>query len=461
MKRILVLGAGQSSPYLIRWLLDRATSRDWHVTVADTDRAAAAARVADNPRGTGIRMDVADPHERATRFAAADVVVNLLPPLFELPVAWSCVQTHTPTVSASYMDPKVAALDADARERGVLLLAELGLDPGIDLMSTMALLDEIRDRDGRVVSYESYGSGVPDPAAVDNPFSYAITWNPRNVVMAGQEGALFRRDGRLRAAPAPRLFRTTWPVDVPGIGTMEAYPNRDSLRYLEPFHLDDCPTVIRGTLRFPGWCETWHQIVKLGLPLETLRVPGLAAMTWRELVASFLPDDDLRDDDLRGDDPADSVLRDTARFLGLEPADPIMTRLEWLGLFSDEPIGAGAATPAEALIALLKSRLKLAATGRDLVILLHRLEYERPDGTRGRVTSTLREFGEPGGITAMARTVGLPMALAVERILTGELSLVGAQLPTHPDVYRPLLEALADEDVRFDEEWDDADESPE
>ncbi len=447
MKRILVVGAGQSSPYLIRWLLERAGARRWHVTVADTDEAAARARVDGHAHATAIRLDVADPQERSTRFAAADVVVNLLPPQFELPVAWSCVEHRTPMLTASYLDPKVAALDEDARERGVLLLAELGLDPGIDLMSTMELLKQIREDGGRVVSYESYGSGVPDPASVDNPFNYAITWNPRNVVMAGQEGALFRRDGRLRAAPPSRLFRTTWPVDVPGVGAMEAYPNRDSLRYVDPFELEDCPTVIRGTLRFPGWCDTWHQVVRLGLPLETLRVPGLDALSWRDLVAAFLPDIDPATAD-------DEEVRDaTARFLGLDPDDVVMDRLEWLGLFGDKPIGAGVGTPAEALIRLLRDRLRLAPTGRDLVILLHRLAYERPDGTRGMVTSTLKEWGEPGGTTAMARTVGLPLALAVERILTGELSLTGVHTPTHPMVYRPLLEALAQHGVRFEEEW--------
>lgn len=446
MKRILVLGAGQSSPYLIRWLLERAARRGWHVTVADTDEAAARTRVGDHPHGDAIRLDVSEPRDRAARFAASDVVVNLLPPQFEFPVAWSCVEHRTPMLTASYLDPKVAALDAQARERGVLLLAELGLDPGIDLMSTMELLDAVRAEDGRVVSYESYGSGVPDPAAVDNPFTYAITWNPRNVVMAGQEGALFRRDGRLRAAPPARLFRTTWPVDVPGLGAMEAYPNRDSLRYVDAFELRDCPTVIRGTLRFPGWCDTWHQVVRLGLPLETLRVPGLDALSWRELVTAFLPDAD----------PSAQIRDEVARFLGLDPADAIMERLEWLGLFSDQPIGGGVGTPAEALVRLLRDRLKLATTGRDLVILLHRLEFERPDGSRGVVVSTLREWGEPGGITAMARTVGLPLALAVERILTDELTLTGAHIPTHPGIYRPILDALAEHGVRLEEVWSES-----
>ncbi|MFW5952033.1 MAG: saccharopine dehydrogenase C-terminal domain-containing protein [Gemmatimonadota bacterium] len=452
MSEILVLGAGQSSPYLIQWLLERAGERGWHVTVADTDRAAAAARIDGHPRGSALELDVADPQERGRRFDAADIVVNLLPPRFELPVAFSCVEHDTPMVTASYLDPAVAALDADARKRGVLLLTEMGLDPGIDLMSTMELLEQIRERDGRVISYESYGSGVPDPAAVDNPFTYAITWNPRNVVMAGQEGALFRRDGRLRAAPAPRLFRTTWPVHVPELGAMEAYPNRDSLRYIEPFDLDDCPTVIRGTLRFPGWCETWHQVVQLGLPLETLRVPGLEAMTWRELIATFLPDGRPGPSD-----PSDgeAVAQATAEFLGLEVHGPVMNRLRWLGFFSDTPIGEGATTPAQALVLLLRSRLHLAATGRDLVILHHRLGYERPDGTRGVVTSSLREWGQPGGVTAMARTVGLPIALAVERILSGELNLSGAHIPTHPAIYRPLLAALAAHGVRFEDAWEE------
>jgi saccharopine dehydrogenase-like NADP-dependent oxidoreductase len=453
VKRILVVGAGQSSPYLIRWLLERAESRDWQVTVGDVDEGLAASRIQGHPRGRAMFFDVSDPQERGRLFDDAEIVVNLLPPRFELPVAWSGVEHGTPVITASYLDPRVAALDDEARSRGVLILAEMGLDPGIDLMSTMRLLEEIRRRDGRVVSYESYGSGVPDPDAVDNPFAYAITWNPRNVVMAGQEGAMFLRDGRLRVVPASRLFRTTWPVRVDGIGTMEAYPNRDSLRYSARFGLDGCPTVIRGTLRFPGWCETWHQVVRLGLPLETLVVPGLAGLTWRELVAAVLPEE-VADAGTPGGGTADLEAR-VADFLGLDPGDPVMARLAWLGLFSDSPVDGGARTPAEALVALLRSRLRLPDGGRDLVILLHRLVYERPDGSHGVVVSTLREWGDPGGPTAMARTVGLPMALAVDRILAGEITLTGAHIPTHPGIYDPILDALAGEGIAFDERWTD------
>ncbi|MEJ2504159.1 MAG: saccharopine dehydrogenase C-terminal domain-containing protein, partial [Gemmatimonadota bacterium] len=368
MKRILVIGAGQSSPFLIRWLLVRAESRDWQVTVGDVDAELAADRVAGHPRGRALRFDVSDPQDRGRRFDEAEIVVNLLPARFELPVAWTGVEHGTPVVTASYLDPRVAALDGEARARGVLILAEMGLDPGIDLMSTMRLLEEIRRRDGRVVSYESYGSGVPDPSAVDNPFRYAITWNPRNVVMAGQEGAMYLRDGRLHIVPASRLFRTTWPVDVQGIGAMEAYPNRDSLRYTNAFGLDGCPTVIRGTLRFPGWCEAWHHVVRLGLPLETVHVPGLADMRWRTLVSAMLPDPGPD-----GSGSVDGVEDRLAAFLGLERDDPVLRRLEWLGLLSDAPVGGDARTPAQALVQLLRSRLRLPDGGRDLVILLHRL----------------------------------------------------------------------------------------
>ena len=460
MKRIFVVGAGQSSPYLIRWLLDRAESRDWQVTVGDVDLGLAESRVAGHPRGRAIFFDVSDPQERGRLFDEAEIVVNLLPPRFELPVAWTGVEHGTPVVTASYMDARVAALDAEARARGVLLLAEMGLDPGIDLMSTMRLLEAIRREGGRVVSYESYGSGVPDPEAVDNPFRYAITWNPRNVVMAGQEGAMFLRDGRLRVVPALRLFRTTWPVAVDGIGTMEAYPNRDSLRYTTRFGLEGCPTVIRGTLRFPGWCETWHQVVRLGLPLETLVVPGLEEMTWRQLVTAVLPDDAS---DAPADGPgAPADLEDrVAGYLGLDRDAPVMARLRWLGLFSDAPVDGRARTPSEALVALLRSRLRLPEGGRDLVILLHRLVYERPDGRRSEVVSTLREWGEPGGPTAMARTVGLPMALAVDRILSGEIGLTGAHIPTRPEIYDPILDALTGEGIRFDERWTDETNRPE
>lgn len=452
MQEILVLGAGHSSPYLIRHLLDGAAAGDWRVTVADRDPELAARRVAGHPRGRAIAFDAAadagpnpagDP--AGDPIAAADLVVTLMPPALQPAVARRAVAGGTPMISASYADPRLSALDAEARARGVLLLSEMGLDPGIDHMSAMALLERVRAEGGEVEGFVSYGSGVPAPDSRANPLGYAVTWNPRNVVMAGGDGAQYLRNGRIRRVPWRRVFADVWPVEVPGVGTMEAYPNRDALAYRAVFGLGGAATMIRGTLRWPGFAAAWLAVVRLGLPDEKLAVPDLPRRAWAELVEMHLPEDASE----RG--TGGGVRERAARFLGLDPDGAAIAALDWLGLFAERAIGGAAATPAEALAALLAERLALPPGGRDMVVLQHELTVRRPAGGRERLISTLVEHGEPGGITAMARTVGLPAAVAARMVLAGELTLTGCRIPTDPRIYRPVLAELEREGLRFDE----------
>jgi saccharopine dehydrogenase-like NADP-dependent oxidoreductase len=442
MRTILVLGAGQSAPFLIRWLLDAAAEGDWRVVVADRDPEAAAARVGGHLRGEARRLDAADPAARAAAVAGADLVVNLLPPSFQPEVARDCVAAGRHMVSASYAAPEVVALSDEARRRGVVLLTEIGLDPGIDHMSAMALVDRLRAAGGEVVGFESYGSGVPAPDSIANPLGYAITWNPRNVVLAATAGARYLRRGKLKVVPWERVFADTWPVEVEGVGPMEAYPNRDSLAYRRVFGLESAATVLRGTLRHPGFCRVWRQVVRLGLPDDRIPIPDLAERSWAELVEMFLPDG------------AGTVEQRVAELLGLAEGSPEMEALRWLGLFSGEPVGGAEpapATAADALVGLLQRKLALPPGGRDLVVLLHDLEVAYEGGARReRVTSTLTVYGEPGGVTAMARTVGLPAAIAAKLILDTERpEHLGCQIPTEPGIYRPILRELEREGVRF------------
>lgn len=435
MKRILVLGAGQSAGYLIEHLLAIAAREGWFVTVGDRDPELAARRVGDHPHGEAVGFDAGDTELTASQVAASDVVVNLLPQRFQTVLAWTCLRHDCHLVSVSYRDREMDEMDEDARRRGVLLLTEVGLDPGIDHMSAMAALERVRERGGVVDTFESYGAGLPAPEVEANPLRYCVTWNPRNVVMAGESGAQYLQRGRLKLAPWHRVFEHTWTREVPGLGEMEAYPNRDSLAYRDIFGLHDATTLVRGTLRYPGWCELWRAVVSLGLPNETLVIPDLADRGFRELVEMFLPDD------ARGR----SLESRVAECLGLEEDGDVMRSLAWLGLFSDEPCGPHVNTAAEALVRLLERRLALPADGRDMVLLLHLIEARYPDEgeRRERIRSTLLDFGEPGGWTAMARTVGLPAALATSLLLRGELPLTGAHIPTHPAVYRPVLAGLA------------------
>lgn len=442
MREILVLGAGQSAPYLIRYLLDNAQAGEWTVTVADRDLGQAEARVADHPRGRATTLDVGNMEARGAQIRAADLVVNLLPPGFQPQVARDCVELGRPMVSASYRHPEVVALQEDARRRGVLLLTEMGLDPGIDLMSAMSLLRRVRDRGGRAESFESFGSGVPAPDSASHPLRYAITWNPRNVVMSAEFGAQYLEEGQIKIVPWHRVFQDTWKVEVAGVGTMEAYPNRDSLAYRDSFGLEDARTVIRGTLRYPGWCETWLQVVRLGLPKEDVVIPGLCSRSCRDMVEMFLPHS------VSGS----NVEQRVAEFLGLSPTGRVMENLASLGLFSPEPMGCSGETPAEALIHLLRERLALPPGGRDMIIILHQLVVRLPgEDEPRRVTSTLVERGEAGGMTAMARTVGLPMGIAARLILAGRVELTGSPLPTHRELYGPILAELEREGIRFTE----------
>lgn len=443
MKRILVLGAGQSAGFLIEHLLAAAQEQGWFVTVGDRDPELAARRVGEHPCGEAIDFDAGDTEMTASQVAATDVVVNLLPQRFQPILARACLQHGSHLVSVSYRDREMDAMDEEARRRGVLLLTEVGLDPGIDHMAAMSCLERVRSRQGIVEAFESYGAGLPAPEVAANPLRYCVTWNPRNVVMAGESGAQYLRAGRIKLAPWHRVFQHTWAREVPGIGVMEAYPNRDSLAYRDLFGLDAAHTLVRGTLRYPGWCALWRAVVALGLPNETLAVPDLPERSLGELVGMFLPDDGTG---------ADLPAR-VADWLGLDPDGPVMEALAWLGLFSDEPCGAPARTAAEALAWLLETRLALPTGARDMVLLLHLVEarYPREGDRRERLRSTLIDYGRPGGWTAMARTVGLPASLATRLLLTGELPLTGSHIPTHPAIYRPILEGLAAAGLRLEE----------
>ena len=444
MKQVLVLGAGRSAPFLVHRLLDMAEASDWFVTVADLDRSAAEWLVAGHSRGAAIRFDVNDAAMRDARISQADVVINMLAPAFQHLVAWDCLSHGTHMLSVSYRDEAVRALDSDAQRRGVLILSELGLDPGIDHMSAMALLDRIRGEGGRVHAFRSYGSGVPAPGQEVNPLGYWVTWNPRNVVMSGARGAQYKEHGRIRLVPHHRVFRHTWPVEVEGVGTMIAYPNRDSVSYGAVFGLDEAETILRATMRWPGWCETWDAVVRLGLPNESLRIPDLCERSAREVVEMFLPG--------IGAPPADGfeVESRVASLLGIPVDGDVIRNLRWLGLFSDDRLECDGRTPAEMMNHLLRTRLTIPAGGRDMVVLRHELDVIGSDGGEEVITSTMATEGA-AGFTAMSRTVGLPTALAAQLLLDGGLTLTGSLIPTHPAVYGPILNALEAEGLVFEE----------
>ena len=442
MKKILVLGAGQSAPFLIHRLLELAKTRDWKITVGDLDKALAEERIAGHEKGEAIHFDVTHGEMREAAITNSDLVINMLSPRFLDLIAGECVTYGKSMFSVSYRTRGLREMDTDAQRKGLLLLSELGLDPGIDHMSAMSLIKRKRAEGGRIMSFCSYGSGVPAPESIDNPLGYAVTWNPRNVVMSAENGAQYMEEGNIKCVGWQHVFHHTWLLDVPGVGKMEAYPNRDSLSYMQSFGIEDVHTMIRGTLRYPGWSETWACIVKLGLPNEHLEIPRLCDHTYREVVEMFLP---LNLD--RGVELAPRL----ARFLQISPTGKIMDNLRWLGLLTDEKVECEGNTAAAMLIALIQRKMPLRPDKRDMVVLLHRVEVGYEDRPDEHIISAMVHKGEPGGFTAMSQAVGLPVVIAARMFLDGELELTGSHIPLHPSIYEPQLRELAAEGMGFQE----------
>ena len=452
MKNVLILGAGQSSPFLITYMLEQAEKYDWFVKVADYDYDSACKKVCNHPRGEAVQFDVNDENLRNELIKKSDIVINFLAPPFQYLIALDCLTHSKHAISASYENSRIGLLNDDAKRKEILILNEMGLDPGIDHMSAMSMIQRIRDNGGFITSFVSYGSGVPAPDVKSNPLNYCITWNSRNVVMAGDVGALYMEEGHMKVLPYEQLFHRTWTVDVEGVGTFEAYPNRDSMVYQDLFKLSKVKTMVRGTLRYPGWSETWAQIVKLGIPNEYLKIPNLDKITYKEFTEMFLP--------INAN--GSKIEPRVANFLKISPTGRIMENFRWLGLFSDEIIGGNVKTSTDVMQKILVNKMPLPEGARDMVMLVHRIEAEYPkQNKKEKYISTMVDYGEPNGITAIAKTVGAPAGIAAKLILLDELKLTGTHIPTHPEIYEKVLKELEELNLKFVEKVEEIDiESP-
>ena len=443
--RLLLLGAGRSASSLIQYLLRHAPTENWFLTVADVNPAHLAPILAAHSQyARAVPFDLANEAQLEELVSQADAVISMLPAALHLVVAQACVRQGRHLATASYVSPEIRALHDEAEAAGVTLLMECGLDPGLDHMSAMRAIAHIRARGGVLTSFKSYCGGLLAPAAEgDNPWKYKFTWNPRNVVLAGQSTAKFLENGHLRFIPYQQLFARTETLTVPGYGDFEGYANRDSLSYRAPYGLDNIPTILRGTLRRPGYCAAWHALVRLGLTDDTVNLGNPETLTWAELVAAYLPAAPI---------PGLDVAQRTAAYLGLNPIGEEMGRLNWLGLFSDRPVGHGHATPAQLLERLLAEKWQLQPHDHDLIVMQHLFEFEL-HGTTRRLTSSLAVVGDDATHTGMAKTVGLPLGMAVRRLLRGEVAQRGVLIPVGPDLYEPILNELAtDYGIRFSEE---------
>lgn len=453
MKRVLALGAGLVAKPLVDELLRRP---DVGLTLAalDVERARALVESAveshpEAPPGVDHRaraeaLDVVDdPEALARSVAGADAVVSLLPADLHPPVARACLEHRVPLVTTSYVSDAMRGLDAEARRRGVLLLNECGLDPGIDHMMAVTVLRRTEREGGRITSFVSWAGGLPAAKAADpaqNPFRYKLSWSPRGVLLAARSPVRFLRDGEVVEHPHPYLSGGPERVEIDGVGTFEGYPNRDSLPYRGVYGLEGVRDLVRGTLRYPGWCETMEALLRLGL-LETAAQDGLGP-SYCDLLDGRLP---------AGSGP---MPRRIARFLDLTEDHPVLDRLAWLGLFSQQPLPDEVSSPLDALAHLFQEKLRYQEGEEDLVVLEHRFEAETAEGTRRRLTSRLVATGRAGDESAMARTVGLPAALACGLVLDGAVALTGVRIPVTEEIARPVLAGLAERGIEVVEEED-------
>jgi len=438
-KIILVLGAGRSSSVLIAYLLQEAQVNGWRIIVADVSEAAAHERIGTSPAGKAIRFDIKDERTSRAIIAQADVVISLLPAAFHPVVARFCIELEKHLITASYVSNEMQLFDEEARQKNILLLNECGLDPGIDHMSVMQVLDKIRDVNGRIISIESFTGGLIAPETdSENPWRYKFTWNPRNVVVAGQSTAKYLHDGRYKYIPYQKLFDRTTNVMIDGVGMFEGYANRDSISYRETYHLPEVETILRGTLRYEGYCSAWNIFVQLGCCDDTYLMDDVQHMTHRDFIDAFLDDSPLQ------------IKEKIARYCNLDPNGPELGKLTWSGFFTDELVGLTMGTPAQILEHILNKKWKLSPADKDLIVMWHRFVYET--GTvRREIQSSLVVTGQDSTHTGMAKTVGLPLGIATSLLLKGAITLRGVAIPVHRELYNPILLELRQHGVALKE----------
>ncbi len=438
MKNILIFGAGRSSIFLLTYLAENALRYSWRVKVADTQES-------DLVQSLGLAFALLDVHDEFARDAEvkdADLVISLLPARFHKYVAQSCVKFSKNLLTASYETAELKAFEAEVNEKGLFFLNECGLDPGLDHMSAMKIINQLKN-DGCVMEcFESFTGGLVAPESDDNPWNYKFSWNPRNVVLAGQGGpARFIQNGKIKYIPYNRLFRRTEMIDLEKFGMFEGYANRDSLYYLQKYNLQGIPTIYRGTLRRPGFSKAWNVFVQLGATDDSYYLENVENMTYREFINSFLPYH-----------PTDSVELKLFHYLNIPQDSEIVYKLKWMGIFDKTPIGLKKATPAQVLEHILKQKWQLQADDKDMIVMWHKFVYRKESGGElFRKTSSLVVTGENADKTAMAKTVGLPLAVAAKLVLTGQLNLKGMYIPTIPEIYDPILAELEDFEITFQE----------
>lgn len=445
MKKILVLGAGLSSSSLIKYLLDHSDEHNWKLRVGDVSLDIAKKKINNHKNAEAIEFDVFNEQMRSDEVEKADIVISMLPARFHHLVAEKCVELGKHMITASYVSKEVKDLDKQAKEKGLLLLNEIGVDPGIDHMSAMKVIDEIKAKGGEMLAFKSSTGGLVAPEYDNNPWNYKFTWNPRNVVVAGQSVAQYIDHGIYKYVPYHQLFKRAEKMTILDLGDFEMYPNRDSLSYRETYGIENIPSIVRGTLRRPGYSEAWNVFVQLGATDDTYTIKNSENITYRDFINGFLPYN-----------TQDSIEQKICDYTGIKMDSESMKRLQWLGIFDETKIGLPNATPAQILQKLLEEKWALEAEDKDIIVMQHEFDYKL-NGKTKRITSSLVVRGKDQVHTAMAITVGTPVAIATKLFLTGVIKQTGVIVPIMKDVYEPVLKELEEHGIAFVEEEIDLD----
>ena len=440
MKSILVIGAGRSSSSMIKYLLDHSEEFSWHVRVGDMDAELARKKTMSHPNSSAFTFNAMNAEERKVEIAKADLVISMLPATMHVEVAKDCIAMKKNIVTPSYVTQAMKDLHEDAKRAGIVILNEIGVDPGIDHLSAKMIMDDIHEKGGVITTFESYCGGLIAPESDNNPWGYKFTWNPRNVVLAGQgSAAKFIRKGKLKYIPYHHLFRRIENIRIDDDTEFDGYANRDSLSYREVYGLGNIPTMLRGTLRKKGFGAAWNVFVQLGCTDDSYKMENAEGLTWREYINSFLE----YETDIPVEDKVctyTNITRDSEEF----------KRLEWLGIFKDEKTGLKEGSPAQILQHLLEQKWKLEHDDKDMIVMFHKFIYEL-NGKETELHSSLIYLGKDNIYTAMSDTVGLPVAICAKMILTGKINETGVILPLSKEIYEPVLKELEGFGIRFRE----------
>jgi saccharopine dehydrogenase (NAD+, L-glutamate forming) len=441
MRSILIIGAGKSTSALIQYLQNKSDQENLRLVIADLNLEQAQKLAGNHKNSKALSLDIFNENDRKSAISEADIVISMLPARFHIEVAKDCISLEKNLVTASYVSKEMEALSEQVKSKGLIFMNEIGVDPGIDHMSAMQVIDRIRQSGGKMLLFESFTGGLVAPESDNNLWHYKFTWNPRNVVVAGQGGAAeFIQEGQYKYIPYHRLFRRTEFLEVEGYGKFEGLANRNSLAYQKVYGLEDIKTLYRGTLRRVGFSKAWNMFVQLGMTDDTYTMQNTEHMSYRDFINAFLPYS-----------PTDSVELKMRHSLKIDQDDLMWEKLLELDLFNkNKTIGIKDATPAQALQKILEEKWTLAPDDKDMIVMYHKFGYEL-NGEKKQIDSTMVHIGEDQTFTAMAKTVGLPVGIATIKILNKEIKTPGVLRPINQEVYEPILKELEDFGIVFRE----------